>query len=110
MQFRFRRYFDYSRHFEFSRLAIFFFTKEQCSDTDSKGEGVIGVINPLTPPKKATSVIATHTRVVSTRKVQFPPAECDYHTHDCNFNTYECDYDTLEWDLNTHSVISTLRL
>jgi hypothetical protein len=41
----------------------------------------MGVINPPTPPKKATSVIATHTRVVSTRKVQFKPAECDYHTH-----------------------------
>jgi hypothetical protein len=46
--------------------------------------GSMGVINPPPTPKKAKK----KTRVISTRKVQFPPTEC-------NFDTYECDYDTL---------------
>jgi hypothetical protein len=55
------------------------------------------------------SVISTRTRVISTRKVQSPPAECDFYTHERNFDTYECDYDTYECDLYTQSVISTRR-
>jgi hypothetical protein len=53
---------------------------------------------------------STRTRVISTRKVQFPPAEWDFHTHECDFHTYECDcdYDTLECDFYTQNdVIST---
>jgi hypothetical protein len=30
---------------------------------------------------KRTSVISTHTRVISTRIVRFPHAECDLHSH-----------------------------
>jgi hydroxymethylglutaryl-CoA reductase len=42
-----------------------------------------------------TSVILTRTRGISTRKVQFPPAECDLHTQiviphvKCNFYTQD---------------------
>jgi hypothetical protein len=60
---------------------------------------------------------STRTRVITTHKVQFPPAEwdfhtheCDFHTNECNVDTYECDcdYDTLECDFYTQNdVIST---
>jgi hypothetical protein len=39
-------------------------------------------------------------RVISTRKVKFPPAQCDFHTHECNFDTYEYDYDAFECGLS----------
>jgi hypothetical protein len=57
-------------------------------------------------------MISTRIRVISKRKVQFPPAECDYHRNDCNFDiyaseygTHECDYDTFECDLYKLSAI-----
>jgi hypothetical protein len=45
--------------------------------------------------------MTTHTRVISTRGVQFIPTQCDFHTQECNFDTLECDYDTLECDYDT---------
>jgi hypothetical protein len=57
--------------------------------------------------------------VISTRTVQFPPAQCDFRreracqTQECNFDTLYCDYATLECDLYlqsnfyTQNVIST---
>jgi hypothetical protein len=44
--------------------------------------------------------------VLITRKVQFPPAECDFHTRECNFDTCACEYDTHECNLYTKSAIS----
>jgi hypothetical protein len=37
--------------------------------------------------------------VIFTRKVQFPPAECDLNTHERSFDMYLCNYDTHDCDL-----------
>jgi hypothetical protein len=60
-------------------------------------------------------VIITRTRLVSTRRVKFPHAECVFHTLECNFDilTLECDlhthcdFDTQKIEFYTQSVIST---
>jgi hypothetical protein len=62
-----------------------------------------------------TSLILARTRVISKRKVQFPPAgtnvistrtrvmhaKCNSHTHECNLDTYACEYDNHEGDYDT---------
>jgi hypothetical protein len=67
-------------------------------------------------------VISTRMSVIYTRRVRFPHAEWDFHTHkcdcdtqdcdfkthksdfytQCDFDTYVCDYDTQECNYNTH--------
>jgi hypothetical protein len=42
-------------------------------------------------------VITTCTSLISTRRVEFPHAECNFNTHECDFYT-QCDYDTHECD------------
>jgi hypothetical protein len=47
------------------------------------------------------SVIMTLASVISTRRVWFLHAECNFHTH-CDFDTHECDNYTQNCDFNTH--------
>jgi hypothetical protein len=50
-----------------------------------------------------TSVISIRTRgVISTCKVQFPPAQCDFTR---KVDTYECNCDTHECNINTHKIV-----
>jgi hypothetical protein len=71
------------------------------------------------------SVISTRSvhstgRLISTRRVRFPYAECDFtywmrvpltqeyfDTYACEYDTHECVDDTFECNLYTQSVIST---
>jgi hypothetical protein len=43
---------------------------------------------------RCTNVITTHTSVISTRKVKFPPTVCNFDTYACKYDTHECDQDT----------------
>jgi hypothetical protein len=55
-----------------------------------EGRGVVGNYPPPLSRQKAKknqrspittrTVISTRTRVITTRKLQFPPAECDFHS------------------------------
>jgi hypothetical protein len=53
-------------------------------------------------------VISTRIRLVSTRRVRFPHAQCAFYrhkskfdTHTCEYGTHECDFHTLVCDLYT---------
>jgi hypothetical protein len=92
------------------------------------------VISTRSVLSTSTNVIPTRTRLISTRRLRFPHAECDFtrrmlflltrdhesnfdayaskaeckfHTHS-DFDTHECDNDTHNCDVNTQSVILTL--
>jgi hypothetical protein len=69
-----------------------------------------------------TSVISKRTRLISTHRVRFPHAECnftrrvwfqltrEYFWHVCESNTHKCDFKTHKIDFYTQSTISTRRV
>jgi hypothetical protein len=47
------------------------------------------------------SVILTHSSPISTRRVCFSPATCNFDSLECHFHTHKCDLETHEYDLDT---------